>query len=129
SSGNNSYFLTGDYIANGLGGGSPAGSTPPVPHHPKAFRGSGYLEHIFDDSNRLSLIAGTSVDRFQIPNLRGVHSQDVFAPPLTVDGVSDFLSDDLDENQREITHFAALSLQHSSGPLSVQTSLVARYSS
>ena len=129
SSGNNSYFLTGDYIANGLGIESPDGSSTPLHDHTKQFHGFGYLEHIFDDSNRLSLIAGTSVDRFQIPNLRGVHSQDVFSPPLTVDGVSDFLSDDLDENQREITHFAALSLQHSSGPLSVQTSLVARYSS
>src|SRR6185437_12435287 len=107
----------------------PDGSSTPLHDHTKQFHGFGYLEHIFDDSNRLSLIAGTSVDRFQIPNLRGLRSQDVFAPSLTVDGVSDFLSDDLDENQREITHFAALSLQHSSGPLSVQTSLVARYSS
>jgi outer membrane receptor protein involved in Fe transport len=57
-----------------------------------------------------------------------VHAADI-GPGLTVNGVSDFLSNDLDENQREITRFATLSWQHSEGPLSVQTSLVARYSS
>ncbi len=50
-------------------------------------------------------------------------------PGLTVNGVSDFLSNDLDENQRELTHFATLSWQHSQGDLSVQTSLIGRYSS
>ena len=57
-----------------------------------------------------------------------MHAADV-GPGLTVNGETDFLSDQLDENQREITHFAALSLQHSAGALTMQTSLIARYSS
>ena len=129
SSGNNTYFVTVDYVRNGLGIESPDGRTNALHDTTKQFHGFGYFERIIDDSNRVSLVAGTSIDRFQIPNLFGVHAADVFVPPLTVEGRSDFLSQDLDQNQREITHFATLSLQHSRGPLSVQTSLIARYSS
>ena len=128
SSGNNTYFVTGDFISNDLGIESPDGSSTPLHDHTKQGHGFGYFEHIFDESNRLTLIAGTSDDRFEIPNLRGVHAADV-GPGLTVNGVSDFLSDDLDQNQRELTHFAALSFQHSQGALTTQTSLIARYSS
>ena len=128
SSGNNTYFVTADFISNDLGIESPDGSSTPLHDHTKQGHGFGYFEHIFDDSNRLTLIAGTSDDRFEIPNLRGVHAADV-GPGLTVNGVSDFLSDDLDQNQRELTHFAALSFQHSQGALTTQTSLIARYSS
>src|SRR6185437_9643144 len=49
-----------------------AGSSTPLHDHTKQFHGFGYFEHIFDDSNRLALITGTSIARFQIPNLRGV---------------------------------------------------------
>ncbi|HYL03714.1 MAG TPA: TonB-dependent receptor [Steroidobacteraceae bacterium] len=129
TSGNNTYFLTTDYIYDELGIESPDGRATPLHDTTRQFHGFGYLEHIFDDSNRLALLAGTSVDRFQIPDRFGVHAANVFVPTLTVNGQSDFLSQNLDENQREITHFAALSLQHSQTPLSVQTSLIARYSS
>jgi outer membrane receptor for ferrienterochelin and colicins len=129
SSGGTSYFVTGDYVRNGLGIESPDGRTNPLHDDTRQFHGFGYVEHIFDESNRLSLVAGTSVDRFQIPNLFGVHAANVFVPPLTVNGQSDYLSQNMNQNQREITHFATLSLQHSQGPLSVQTSLIERYSS
>src|SRR5579871_2724746 len=43
SSGNNSYFLTGDYIANGLGIESPDGSSTPLHDHTRQFHGFGYL--------------------------------------------------------------------------------------
>jgi outer membrane receptor for ferrienterochelin and colicins len=129
SSGNNTFFVTGDYLSNDLGIESPDGSANPLHNHTNQYHGFGYFEHIFDDSNRLSVMAGGSDDHFQIPNLYGVHASDVFVPPLTVNGQTDFLSQDLNENQREITYFGALSLQHSHGPLSMQTSLIARYSS
>ncbi len=128
SAGSNTYFTTGDMIRNGLGIESPDGRTTPLHDHTRQFHGFGYFEHLFDDSNRLSLIAGSSDDRFEIPNLQGVHAADI-GPGLTVNGQTDFLSNLLDENQREITRFATASLQHSAGPLSVQTSLIARYSS
>jgi len=128
SSGSNTYFVTGDMISNDLGIESPDGRSTPLHDHTRQYHGFGYFEHIFDDSNRLSLVAGSSDDRFEIPNLVGVHAANI-GPGLTVNGQTDFLSDQLNENQREVTQFAALSLQHSSGPLSVQTSLITRYSS
>ncbi|MDB6157027.1 MAG: TonB-dependent receptor [Gammaproteobacteria bacterium] len=128
TTGANTYFVAGDFIRNGLGIESPDGSSTPIHDHTKQWHGFGYFEHIFGDNDRVSLIAGSSDDRFQIPNRSGVHAADI-GPGLTVNGVTDYLSDFLDENQREITRFATLSWQHSEGPLSVQTSLVVRYSS
>jgi outer membrane receptor protein involved in Fe transport len=128
TTGANTYFITGDFIRNDLGIESPDGSSTPLHDHTKQFHGFGYLEHIFDDNNRVTFIFGSSDDRFQIPNRRGVSAADI-GPGLTVNGVSDFLSNDLDENQRELTHFATLSWQHSEGNLSLQTSLIGRYSS
>lgn len=128
STGGTTYFVTGDMIRNGLGIESPDGSSTPLHDHTKQFHGFGYLEQILGDSDRVSLIWGSSDDRFQIPNRRGQQAA-VIGPGLTVNGVSDFLSDNLDENQREITHFGTLSWQHSQDGFSVQTSLIARYSS
>ena len=128
TSGSNTYFVTGDLIRNDLGIESPDGRTTPLHDHTKQYHGFGYFEHLFDETNRLSVVAGSSDDRFEIPNLAGVHAADIGAG-LTVNGQTDFLSNNLNENQREVTQFAAVSLQHSPGPLSVQTSLITRYSS
>ncbi len=128
TTGSNTYFVTGDMIRNALGIESPDGRSTPLHDHTRQYHGFGYFEHIFDESNRLSVLAGSSDDRFEIPNRAGVHAADI-GPGLTVNGQTDFLSNLLNENQREITQFAALSLQHSQGTLSVQTSLISRYSS
>jgi outer membrane receptor for ferrienterochelin and colicins len=128
TTGPNTYFITGDFIRNDLGIESPDGRSTPLHDRTKQYHGFGYFERILDESNRVTVIFGSSDDRFQIPNRAGVHAADI-GPGLTVNGESDFLSDFLDENQREITHFGTLSWQHSQGNLSVQTSLIGRYSS
>jgi len=128
SSGATTYFVSGDFLRNQLGIESPDGRSTPLHDHTRQDHGFGYFERILDDNDRLSAILGTSDARFQIPNLDGVHALDI-GPGFTVNGRSDFLSNHLDENQREITHFGILSLQHSSGPLVLQTSFIARYSS
>jgi len=128
TSGSNTYFVTGDLIRNDLGIESPDGRTTPLHDHTKQYHGFGYFEHLIDETNRLAVVAGSSDDRFEIPNLAGVHAADIGAG-LTVNGQTDFLSNNLNETQREVTQFAAVSLQHSAGPLSVQTSLITRYSS
>ena len=128
TTGSNTYFVTGDMIRNDLGIESPDGRSTPLHDNTRQYHGFGYFEHIFDESNRLSVVAGSSDDRFGIPNLSGVHATDI-GPGLTVNGQTDFLSNMLNENQREVTQFGAVSLQHSAGPLSVQTSLITRYSS
>jgi outer membrane receptor protein involved in Fe transport len=120
-----SYFVTGDFLRNDLGIESPDGSSNPIHDHTTQYHGFGYFEDILDDDNRVSLMLGSSVGRFQIPDLDGEQ------PSLgwNVNGVTAYPSQALDENQREVTQFGALSWQHSVGPLNVQTSFIARYSS
>ena len=99
SVGNFSYYVTGDYKENDLGIESPDGSSDPLHDSHPAGPGFGYFENILDDSNRLSLIVGTSDDQFQIPNQRGPAAD---ARPAGQGTVSDFLSDNLNENQHEL---------------------------
>jgi len=119
-----SYFVSGDFLRSDLGIESPDGSSNPDHDHTTQYHGFGYFENILDDENRVALMLGTSTGKFQIPDRYGVTP--LYTP---VNGVSDFPSQDLDENQREVTQFAALSWQHSAGSLNVQTSAIARYSS
>ena len=125
STGNLSYFVSADMLRNDLGIESPDGSSSPLHDHSTQLHGFGYFEDILDPNNRLSLVLGVSNERFQIPNVPGLE------PPLglVVNGQSDFLSNDLNENQRELTQFAILSWQHSQGALNWQSSLSARYTS
>jgi outer membrane receptor for ferrienterochelin and colicins len=120
-----SYFVSADYKEDDLGIESPDASTNPLHDFTRQTHGFVYLEDILDDSNRVSLILGTSNDAFQIPNQRGLQ------PPLGLDveGVTDFLSDNLNETQHELAQYAILSWQHSQGALDWQTSLSMRYTS
>jgi outer membrane receptor for ferrienterochelin and colicins len=120
-----SYFVTGDFLRNDLGIESPDGSSNPIHDHTTQYHGFGYFEYILDDSNRLALMLGSAVGTYQIPNIYGEEP----SLGLTVNGISTYPSQDLNENQREVTQFGALSWQHSSGAFDVQSSFVARYSS
>ncbi|HEY3783889.1 MAG TPA: TonB-dependent receptor [Steroidobacteraceae bacterium] len=128
SNGSTTYFVTGDFLRNDLGIESPDGRSNPLHDHTTQYHGFGYFEQILSDTDRISAVLGTSHDKFQIPNLMGLHASDI-GPGLDVNGETDFLSDHLDENQTEITQYGILSLQHSQGNLSVLTSFIARYSS
>jgi len=125
SSGSFSYYVTGDYKQSNLGIESPDGSRDPLHNHTRQYHGFGYLEKILDQANRLSLILGISDGAYQIPNQRGLQP----TLGLNVQGVTQFLSDNLDENQQERTEYAILSWQHSAGALNFETSLAARYTS
>jgi outer membrane receptor for ferrienterochelin and colicins len=120
-----SYFVTGDFLRNDLGIESPDGSSTPIHDRTTQYHGFGYFEDILDESDRISLMLGSAVGKYQIPNLNGVEP----SLGLTVNGISAFPSQELNENQREVTQFAALSWQHSAGALDVQTSVIVRYSS
>jgi outer membrane receptor protein involved in Fe transport len=120
-----SYLVTGSFLRNDLGIESPDGSSNPIHDHTTQYHGFGYFEDILDEENRVALMLGSSVGKFQIPNQSGLQP----SLNLTVNGVSAYPSEALNENQREVTQFAALSWQHSAGVLDVQTSFTARYSS
>ncbi len=120
-----SYFVTGDFLRNDLGIESPDGSANPIHDQTTQYHGFGYFEDILDSANRIALMLGSAVGKYQIPNLDGVE------PSLgyTVNGISTYPSEDLNENQREVTQFGALSWLYSAGALDIQTSIIARYSS
>ena len=120
-----SYFVTGDFLRDDLGIESPDGSSNPIHDHTTQYHGFGYFEDILNDENRVALMLGSAVGKFQIPNLYGEEP----ALGLQVGDLSTFPSQDLNENQREVTQFGALSWQHSAGDLNVQSSFTARYSS
>ncbi len=124
-SGGFSYFVSGDFLRNDLGVESPDGSSNPIHDHTTQYHGFGYFEDILNDQNRVALMLGSSVGKFQIPNLYGVEP----SLGLTVNGQTSYPSQALDENQREVTQFGALSWQHSAGALDLQSSVIARYSS
>ncbi|HEX9139466.1 MAG TPA: TonB-dependent receptor [Steroidobacteraceae bacterium] len=125
SSGKFSYFVSGDLTRNDLGIESPDGSSEPLHDHSTQAHGFGYFEDIIDPANRVSLILGISSDKFQIPNQHGLQP----TLGLDVNGQTTFLSNDLNENQHELTQYAILSWQHSQGAVNWQSSLSGRYSS
>ena len=124
-SGSISYFLSGDFLRTDLGIESPDGSSNPIHDHTTQYHGFGYLEDIVDENNRVGLMLGSSVGKFQIPDLYGQQ------PSLGLDvrTITAYPSQSVDDNQREITEFSALSWQHSDGDFNVQSSFIARYSS
>jgi outer membrane receptor for ferrienterochelin and colicins len=124
STGPYTYFVTGDFLRNDLGIESPDGSSDPLHDHTKQHHGFAYVEDVLDPNDRVSAIIGLSDADFQIPNLRGEQP----SLGLTVNGQSTYPSEFLNENQREVTQFGILSLQHSNGPLTLQTSFIARNS-
>jgi outer membrane receptor protein involved in Fe transport len=125
SSGNLNYFVSADMLRNDLGIESPDGSSNPIHDHSAQYHGFGYFEDILDEDDRLSLIIGTSNDKFQIPNQTGLEP----SLGLDVNGQTSFASAELNENQRELTSYAILSWQHTQGALDWQSSVTSRYSS
>ena len=131
SAGNLNYFVSGDFLRNDLGIESPDGSSSPIHDQTTQYHGFAYLEYILDAENRLSAVLSASVGKFQIPNRTGqtpgITNAD--GTPLTVLGQDTFPSEALNEDQRELNHFAVVSWQHSQGAFDIQTSATARYSS
>jgi outer membrane receptor for ferrienterochelin and colicins len=136
SSGNLSYFVSADLLRNDLGIESPDGSSDPLHDHASQTHAFGYFEDILDSDNRLSLVLGAFNGQYQIPNQRGLQPSGIpgvtgLGPGgvLEANGESTFLSNNLNENQHELTQYGILSWQHSQGALDWQSSLTGRYTS
>ena len=125
TSGNWNYFVSGDYLHNTLGIESPNGAANPLHDNTDQYHLFGYAEDTLNANSRISIMAGTSNEFFQIPNTPNLSPQ----LGLIVNGVSTYPSAKLNETQREITHFGILSYLHSTRRFSVQLSGVMRYSS
>lgn len=119
------YYATGEYLTSKVGIENPTNTFTPLHDRTEQERGFAYVSDILDPATRVSLILGTSHSQFQIPNNPG-QSPDL---GLTVDGLSDFNSRSLDENQREITHYGIGALQKHINGIDTQFSVFSRYSS
>jgi len=128
SSGANNFFVSGSYLRNDLGIESPDGSSNPLHDHTDQIQLFGYLDHIIDDASRVSLILGTSNQRFQIPDVRGLNADDPGGLGLTAGGQTSFASEDLRQTQRETTDYAIASYLRTTDKLTLQVSGFARYS-
>ena len=124
ASGSDTYFASANALSNDVGIESPDGRSRPLHDQTTQYHGFGLFQHVLDDSNRVTVMLATSTGKFQIPERAGL--QPSFG--LTVNGRTRLPSENLDENQREVTHFAIASFQHSAGDLNFQTSLTGRYS-
>jgi outer membrane receptor protein involved in Fe transport len=136
SSGSFNYFASADYLTNTLGIESPDGSVDPRHDRTKQWHGFVFLQDILDDSSSVTAILGTSNDMFQIPNRVGLQPSGLdgvtgLGPGdvLTANGQFLFPSENLNENQREITHYGIVSYLRTMGDVDVQVSAFGRYSS
>ena len=125
SSGNLNYFVSGSYLANGLGVESPDGRSNPLHDDTRQYQGFAYLEDVIDPSSRVSAVLGISDQSFQIPNVSGQLNGGL---GLTVRGQTDFPSQNLDENQHESTYYGVVSYLHTNDRFTFQASLFGRYS-
>ncbi len=117
------YFASGDYLQNGIGIENPTPSYHPIHDETQQGHGFAYIEDIVDATSKASLIFGTFRGQFEIPNIPGR------TPNFAVAGGSGVNSADLNENQREISHYAVASYLKTSADLDVQVSALSRYSS
>jgi len=117
-----SYYVAGFYLQNDLGLQSPTAS--PDPGHDRTYQGQGFasLSWLINSGTRLSLIAGTSVNYFQIPPEPGIPQQ------YMLSGVPNFPSADVRESEFEQSYYGVLSLQGSIGAnTSYQLAAFGRY--
>ena len=119
------WFVNGSVLTNDLGIESPDGSRTPLHDRTKQGQVFGYLDYILDDTSRVSMLFGSVRQQYQIPNRRGLQP----TLGLTVLGQTAFPSEELNSNQRQISHYGAVSYLKSVDKFDFQVSLFGRYSS
>jgi outer membrane receptor protein involved in Fe transport len=122
------YVFTGRYLQTTEGIENTLPSYNAIHDFSQQARGFAYMSTFVDPATRLSLIAGTSTNWFQIPNVPGQPVGTMGNPPVTsAFGVTNFNSATLNENQYEDTQFGVLALQRSVNGFDGQISYFTRY--
>jgi len=119
------YYATGEYLQNAEGIENPAPTRNAIHDDSQQPKGFAYVSGIIDPTSRLTAILGASRGQFQIPQVAGQTP----SLGLTVNGVSDFASASLNENQRQINNFGILAWQKRVGDFDFQVAGFSRYSS
>ncbi len=122
------YYFTGRYLQTTEGIENPTASVNPIHDFSQQEKGFAYMSGFIDPTTRLSLIAGTATNAFQIPDVPGQPVGQMGNPPVTsVNGITTFNSAQLNETQIEDTQYAVLALQRSVPGFDGQLSYFTRY--
>jgi outer membrane receptor protein involved in Fe transport len=122
------YFFSGRYLQTTEGIENPLPTLNAIHDFSSQEKGFAYMSAFIDPYTRLSLIAGTAVNNFQIPNVNGAAVGQLGNPPITsAFGVTNFNSAQLNENQFEQTQYGVLALQRSANGFDGQLSYFTRY--
>lgn len=122
------YYFTGRYLQNTVGIENPTPAYNAIHDFTHQDKGFAYMSAFVDPTTRISLIAGTATNNFQIPNVPGQPIGQSGVPVTNAFGATSFNSALLNENQTETTHFAVLSAQKSYEGFDGQLSYFTRYS-
>lgn len=123
SSGAFDYYVDGSYIQNNLGIGNPTPEPEAIHDFTRQANGFGYFSYLLNPDLKASLILGSSVQTFQVPNVPGT------VPAFGLNGVAAFPSENLDEHYNPTNQYGILALQGTNGDkLDYQLSLFTRYS-
>ena len=117
-----SYFLTGSWLRNDIGIENPTADRNAIHDTTRQQKGFGYLSRVLDANSRMSLIFGTSNNRFEIPDVSGK------VPSFAIDGNPIVDSAKLAARQNEKNTFEIASYQASPGDrVDYQVSAFHRY--
>ncbi|RUL70395.1 TonB-dependent receptor [Dyella choica] len=122
SSGNWSYFFTGNYLENNVGIENPTRSRDPIHDHTNQLKGFGDVSYLINNDTRLSFLFGVTNNRFQIPDNPSQTANFGYLNQTAFD------STQLNERQNEQTRFGLLALQGKLGDTAYQVSIGQRYS-
>ena len=121
------YYFTGRYLQNTVGIENPTPAYNAIHDFTQQERGFAYMSAFVDPTTRVSLIAGTANNDFQIPDVPGKPIGQSAVPVTSAFGVNSFNSALLNENQREFTQFGVLTVQKSYEGFDGQLSYFTRY--
>jgi hypothetical protein len=117
-----SGFTTVSTETNNLGIESPTPSKEAIHDKTNQIKIFTNLTYLIDSLSRISLMLSNSTSTFQIPNSPGLSQN------FILNGVKNFNSSFLNENQSEFNDYAILSYQKTSGDFAFQVSAFTRYS-
>ena len=134
STGQTNYFVSGSYLGSNVGLSSPNGSANPLHDRTDQIDGFAFIDHIIDDQTRVSLVLGTSNERFQLPyqdetaDSSAASSATAFQTPLTIDGFGNLLSAPPSGSQQQNTQYGIVSYLRTTDQVTLQVSAFTRYS-
>lgn len=121
SAGATNYFLSGSYLRNNLGIENPSPSANALHDRTEQGKLFAYVSHLLDPTTRVSVMAGLAHSRFQLPNRAGL------LPDFQLNGIADYPSSQLNENQTEKDRYGIIALQGSRAKYDYQIAAFSRY--